>query len=159
MPRETERITHTLCLPYFANVSDVFRIRFRRFCVKYGLNCRIAYQPFKVVNYFCLKSSSPDVLKSCIVYKFSCSRDSEQTYIGRTKRHFILRIKEHQKTASAIRSHCEHCPCFSIDSFSILRKCRTEYEASVVEAILISKNRPVLNNTLTNSGQSVFLKL
>ena len=154
-----ERTSYTLCLPYFGKMSDIFKKRLSRVCSRYQLEARVVFLPFKVSQYFCLKSSVPTVLKSCVVYKYSCANDSQHSYIGKTKRHLLTRIMEHQKVASAVKTHCERCPCFAFSNFKILRTCRTDYEASIVEAILIRNNRPSLNNTLTNSGQTVFLKL
>ena len=47
-----------------------------------------------------------------VVYKFSCSRDANISYIGMTTRHLGIRIEEHlhhKTTKSAIRDHIETC--------------------------------------------------
>ena len=158
-PKDTQENVYALCLPYFDSISNTFRHRFRRLCKKYKLDARIVFTPYKVSRYFSLKSCVPDMIKSCLVYRYVCSSDSQQMYIGKTKRHMFLRIKEHQSMNSAIKSHCEQCNCFSLENFSILRTCRTDLEASITEALLIREQMPKLNNTLTSSGQCIYLKL
>ena len=158
VPRR-DSIQYTLVLPYFGKISDKFRLQFRRLSRKYNLDCRLVFKPFKVSTYFSLKSVVPDVLKSCLVYKYVCSKDSTQIYIGKTKRHFLTRIREHGTSNSAITGHCNLCSCFSINNFSVLRCTNSEYDAVIAEALFIRKIRPSLNNTISNSGQSTFLKL
>ena len=47
------------------------------------------FNSFKVSSYFSLKSKSPSLLSSNVVYKFSCLCDTNLTYIGKTKRHLV----------------------------------------------------------------------
>ena len=146
-------------LPYFGVYSDKFRHQFHRFCKRFNIDCNIVFKPFKVSEYFSLKSALPDSLKSCLVYQYICSNDSTHRYIGKTKRHFLTRIREHQTSASAIRDHCASCGCFNSSNFKVLRVCATDYEAVITEAILIRSESPSLNNTLSSHGSSVFLTL
>ena len=155
----TKAEQYTLVLPYFGLVSDKFRLRFRRFCKKYSIDCRIAFRPYKVSQYFSLKSPVPEFLQSSLVYKYVCSIESKHTYIGKTKRHLSTRIKEHGSTDTAIRAHCDNCTCFSHANFSIIRTCNTDFEATLAEALYIRNFKPTLNNTIANSGSSTLLKL
>ena len=145
-----------MVLPYFGKISDKFRFQFRRLSRKYNLDCRLVFKPFKVSTYFSLKSVVPDVLKSCLVYKYVCSKDSTQIYIGKTKRHFLTRIREHGTSNSAITGHCNSCSCFSINNFSVLRCTNSEYDAVIAEALFIRKIRPSLNNTISNRTVNFF---
>ena len=149
----------TLILPYFGVASETLKGQLRRLCKRYNIGCRVVFQPFKVSNYFSLKTRVPVLLKSCLVYKYVCSIESKHCYIGKTKRHFLTRIREHATTNSAIKMHCESCPCFNEQNFSILRACKTDYEATLAEALIIRNRQPTLNNTLVSSGQSTILKL
>ena len=119
----------------------------------------LAFKPFKVANYFSLKSPVPDMLKSCLVYKYVCPVDPGQVYIGKTKRHLVTRIREHGSTNTAIRSHCNSCECFSPDNFSIIRNCVNDYESTLAEALFIRMNSPSLNSALANNGSCTLLKL
>ena len=53
------------------------------------------YKTWKVGNYFNLKSNTPALLLSNIVYRFSCPCDVDLTYIGKSTRHVVTRAKEH----------------------------------------------------------------
>ena len=72
------------------------------------------YRTNKVGPYFQLKSETSLPLFSNVVYKFTCSCDTNLTYIGMSSRHLIARVKEHLNLAdsrkSAIRDHIFHAP-------------------------------------------------
>ena len=154
-------ISHNLILPYYGSLSDRFSSRFRKLCKRYNLNVRVVFKPFKVQSYFSLKSRVPDLLRSCVIYKYSCLVDPNIAYIGKTKRHLIKRIQEHGSVQdSSILSHRASCNCpFSPSNFSILRSCNSEFDLSYCEALYIKKYNPSLNRTISNHGSSVFLKL
>ena len=132
----------------------------RQLCRKFNVNYKILYKPFKVGVYFSLKSKCPKLLQSKIVYQFSCSVDQNVVYIGKTKRHFGLRIKEHTSPASssAVFGHLSQCQNCS-PNFKILRTCSDEYELSIMEALYIRECKPILNTALAGQGSSIFLKL
>ena len=71
------------------------------------------YKTFKVVNYFQLKSKTPVALCSNVLYKFSCSSDTNMTYIGMSFRHLIIKVREHLNFKSlqdsAIKDHILSC--------------------------------------------------
>ena len=66
-------------------------------------NCkvRVILSYFKVRNYFSLKAKTPYQLLSNVVYKFTCQHDAETTYIGKTKRHLIVRDIEHMAISNS----------------------------------------------------------
>ena len=112
------------------------------------------YRTNKVGQYFQLKSKTPLPLRSNVVYKFTCSGHMNLTYIGMSSRHLITRVKEHLNLAdsriSAIQNHILSCPIcsnlqYNINSFTILRKCNSDYEAKLYEALLIIRDSPSLN--------------
>ena len=151
-----------LCLPYFGAVSDQFEKRFYKLCKSFNLECKLVFKPFKVGQYFSLKSMIPKSLQSGVIYQYTCPNDLGITYLGKTKRNLCTRVREHGQinTNSAIAQHRLECNCsFSIDNFKILAICNNEYDLSIVEALYIKEWKPVLNNTIVNQGQSVFLKL
>ena len=157
--QDTRDDHYTFVLPYHGIISDRFKHRFLRFCRSFNVNAKLVFQPFKVSKYFSLKSYAPDLFRSCIIYQYTCSRDSRQSYIGKTKRHFLTRIREHGTSASAVKSHCDNCGCFDQNNFRIIHSCNSDYDSIICEALLIRKHNPTLNNTLSNNGQSLFLKL
>ena len=159
--RETTEIDHTLVLPYVGGASDRLQVRLSRLCKRYNLRTRLVFTPFKISRYFSLKTRLPDSLRSNVVYKFHCSEDPKHSYIGKTKRHLITRVREHgSSTQSAVFSHRLNCSCSNdLSSYTVLRSCHTEYDLSISEALFIKSERPNLNSTITNNGQSLFLNL
>ena len=151
-----------LVLPYFGQVSDRFQSRLSGFAKKFNLNVKLVFRPFKVCNYFSLKSRVPVCMQSGVVYQFTCSRDANITYIGKTKRHLFARIREHRnpQKSSAILDHRLICDCFcSNENFKILKSCSNDFRLNICEALLIKNKRPSLNQTICNDGRSIFLKL
>ena len=105
---------------------------------------------------------------SNVIYKFSCLRDAGQFYIGKTKRHLAVRVKEHsdlsKNTITAIKQHLLSCEtCFnseiSVDNFEILCKCSNDFSCKITEALFIKNNKPTLNKQLHNSGASFLLNV
>ena len=154
---------HTLVLPYFGKVSDTFRRKIDAMSRKLNIEVRTVFRPFKISNYFSLKAKCPDSLKSMLVYRYRCPKNGGTTYIGRTKRHFLVRMKEHMtasQSPSAIFNHVIDCDCSaSKENFEIIYKAKNTYELNIAEALLISNYKPDLNRNLANNGASLFLKL
>ena len=101
-------------------------------------------------------------------YKFTCSCDTNLTYIGMSSRHLSTRVREHlnlnSKQKSSIKDHIAACNFCSktkigIDSFKIIRKCRSDYDTKIHEALLIKKHSPGLNRQLYASGASFLLQV
>ena len=116
------------------------------------------YTTTKVGHFFQLKSQTPSSLRSDVVYKFTCSRDVSTTYIGTSSRHLSVTIKEHLSDSasnkSAVKKHIQNCNSCSqeqkqdLNSFTVIRKCNTAYEAKIQEVLLIKKQNPKLNKQL-----------
>ena len=138
-----------LC-PIFVSYVGEASIRFvkalSRLCLK-QIDVRLLplYCTNKVGQYFQLKSEAPLPLCSNVVYKFTCLCDTNLIYIGMSFRHLIIRVKEHLNLAdskkSAIKNHILSCPTcsnlqYNIDSFTILRKCNSDYEAKFMKLCL-----------------------
>ena len=157
-------------VPYLGKVSDRFLKHISRLVFKVGnVKVQPIYRTFKVSNYFNLKSRTPLPLMSNVVYCFSCPCDVGKTYIGMSSRHLAVRAKEHLNLSnnkkSAIKDHLLHCNvCSEIDisldsSFTVLKKCSSEYDTKIHEAFLIKRHRPFLNKQLYANGCSVLLKI
>ena len=116
----------------------------------------------KVRNYFSLKDRTPLNLKAKVVYKFNGSCDKSVSYIGKTKRHLAVRIREHRTNPSAIREHfqdCQTCRDSNSSSFSVLSSGRSDFEIRIKEALYIQKFKPTLNKQLANCGSEFFLNI
>ena len=153
-----------ILLPYFGQVSTNLKHQLRNLNAKFRINCKLVFKPFKTASYFNLKSRCPKPLKSMVIYNFTCSVDQNNTYIGKTKRHLQDRVREHTEASyannSTIFNHIINCNCrVNLDNFKILHTCRTEYDLNIAEAVYIRDLKPSLNSTLTNNGNSIFLKL
>ena len=123
---------------------------------KFNVDISVYYICFKTGSYFQLKCSTPFPLLSNVVYKFSCSRDANISYISMTTtRHLGIRIQEHlhlKTTKSAIRDHievCQNCKTNNtgLNGFRVLRICNSGYATKIQEALLIK-------NTTHNSVDS-----
>ena len=134
-------------IPFFGKASRVFAKRLTALVkTKFNVDINVYYTCFKTgSSYFQLKCSTPFPLLSNVVYKFSCSRDANISYIGMTTRHLGTRIQEHlhHKTIkSAIREHfeiCQNCKLnnTNLNGFKVLRICNSEYATKIQEALLI----------------------
>ena len=98
------------------------------------------------------------MFKSCVVYQYFYARDSRHLLHRKSKRHFLTRMKEHQKQASAIKTHSERCPYFAFSNVKTPQTCTRVYQASIIEAILLRNNRPCLNKCIKKFGTNYFLK-
>ena len=163
---EVERLP--LFLPYFGQASIQFAKSLKRLCrKKFDVKILPIHQTVKASKYFQLKSATPKALCSNIVYHFSCACDAHLSYIGMSSRHLSTRAKEHLNLAdsrkSAIKDHLYSCDICSnnldMDSFTILKKCNSEYETKIHEALLIKKRGPKFNKQVYASGASFLLDI
>ena len=110
-----------------------------------------------------MKCRTPFPLLANIVYKFKCLRDADNTYIGKTKRHLVTRVKEHDTTPTAINKHllmCESCKTnFSCDNFSIIDFGKNDFEITIKEALHIKYKKPNINKQLATQGASFILNI
>ena len=154
-------------VPFVGTASSEYKKRVSELISNHlGVNIFVYFTSCKVGSFFTLKSRTPSALVSRVVYKFQCLGDPDTTYIGKTKRHIITRVKEHldPKENSAITSHIFECvTCksghFSKESFSVLKKCANDYRCGINEALLIKKCNPTLNRQRFNKGQSYLLRV
>ena len=119
-------------------------------------------------EYFSLKSKTPQILNTKVVYKFTSSRDVNVTYIGTSAIHLSIRTGEHLNVSrsgkSAIKDHIRKCSSCktqpnNMKQFEIIRKCQTSYEAKIHEALVIKRRNPVLNKQLYANGASFLLNV
>ena len=111
---------------------------------------------------FLFKDAIPKDINSLILYKYSCGVCTD-TYVGKTKRHFIVRAYEHlgislrtnksfsyqKDTATEVRKHIHDCGhVSSIDNFEIIGRASNDFYLRIKESLLIKKWKPSLNITL-----------
>ena len=138
----------------------------------YDAKLKCVFTSFKVKGYFSLKCRSSKFLVSDVVYKFTCQCDTDMFYLGETDRHIGIRGGEHldleKKQVSAVGTHIQNCEgCFeklengllSYNDFEIVKRCQSEFDTEIHEALLIQKCHPSMNIQLPKSGNSVTLKV
>ena len=101
------------------------------FHVKFDVKVSAIYTTFKTGTYFQLKSRTPLLLCSNVIYKFTCLCDSNLINIGKSTRHLSTRVGEHLNLASqhensAIKQHVILCTVCSnvrhdINTFEVLK--------------------------------------
>ena len=116
----------------------------------------------KLRFFFSFKVKIPKNLKSLVLYKFKCS-DCNITYIGKTCRHYQVRISEHlgiskvtnrtlkysNKTSTAVRDHTHFCNHNStVDCFNIIGSAKNDYHLKIKESLNILREMPQLNKTV-----------
>lgn len=154
------------CIPYIGKPSTLYSKKikgiFKRY---YNINVKTVFTTFKVKNYFSLKCATPLALKARLIYKFTCQRDADISYIGKTKRHLTLRAREHHTSQnSAVKQHIDSCylckNCQSnLDCFSIIDSGKSDFDCTIKEAIHIKMTRPQLNKQLLASGSLFTLQV
>ena len=93
---------------------------------------------------------------SNVIYKYTCS-GCDATYYGKTKRHLIVRCREHlginkvgQKIKSNSSSIGDHISKFghkaSFDDFEIISKTDNHFDLLIHESLLIKRDSPSLNS-------------
>ena len=132
-----------LKIPYVGQPSFQFQKKMDTlFKNKFNISIMCVYNSFKVGRYFTLKCRSPLPIQSNVVYKFTCLRDAELTYVGKTSRHLVTRVQEHlafeSDKRSAIKDHilaCNSCKNGNIDvaNFEIVKKCSSDYDACIMK--------------------------
>ena len=124
---------------------------------------------FKVENNFKLKSHASLPLVPNVVCRVTCPCDTGRTYeyVSRSSRHLVARAREYLNLNNgrtrAITYHLQQCKSFSRSevhhlSFTLSKKCLSEYNTKIFETLLTNKSKPFLNKQLSENGCS-FLKI
>ena len=159
---------HILKIPFVGAVSHEFKNKITKlFFNDLGIDIHPVFTTVKVSDFFSLKSRTPKSLISNVVYRFTCLCDASLTYIGKTKRQLVARSLEHleyekKKPEGVVKDHlniCDICKNSTIDNFDIVRKCRTDRETKINEALVIKKEIPKLNKNLFNKGSFYTLQV
>ena len=147
--------------PYLGELNTIFQKDLQSIldslfpCAKFTI---VSKNPLKISSYFHMKSQIPKLLRSNIIYLYSCPSCKLDSYIGSTTRPLKVRICEHMgishrtltelktKPFSAIRMHSQQCKNpISFANFSILDSALNENELLIKESIYIKQKMPTLN--------------
>ena len=118
-----------------------------------------------IENLLPFKDRVPAHICSSVVYEFMCI-SCQATYYGKKPRHFIVRCREHlginkegisiKGASSSIREHInETGHAASIDDFCILEKASNKFDLLIHDSLLISRDRPTINQQ--NSSIPLYL--
>ena len=115
--------------------------------------------PKTIASLFKFKDSVPKLMRSLVVYKYTCPRCNLGTYLGSTKRMLKVRIDSHcgishrtgcnlnKKEFSSIRDHSQKCKTpISYDNFEIIEQASDETSLLILESLSIKQLVPSLNN-------------
>ena len=120
------------------------------------------YKSFKIGGYFQLKSNTPLVICSNIVYKFTCSYNMNLKYYSISTRYLNERVREHLnfngKHRLAMKDRILSCDICSdvqhdLKPFTLSKKC-VSYQNT--RSLLIKKDTTQLNHQL-NTREAFFL--
>ena len=153
----TPNLNPYLTLPYVGTPSIKFSKRLAAlFRDRLNTDIKIAYQTFKKISCFNLKSPLPALSCSNVVYKYTCSCDKNTSYIGMTTRQLFVRIENHfsnnlSSSNSAIKSHRDQCKACretipAEQNFTLLKKYRFNTKTELMEALLNKRLKPGVGN-------------
>ena len=125
----------------------------------------------KIRNLFSFKDKLPTHLRSKILYRYTCD-GCNSIYLGKTKRHFLVRAYEHLGLSlrtgkkftynpnngnnTAILNHINTSGCVgNIENFDIIGSASNDFHLCLKESLLIKKFKPSLNKSI----KSIPLKL
>ena len=121
------------------------------------VSLRIIFRPAnKISTCFKIKDRIPDVLRSSVIYQYSCG-SCNASYIGQTKRHLAARIAEHQGVSVRTNKPVSKPSFFSVrdhsrqnrhninsDHFRILHTATRTTDRLICESLLSHKLKPTL---------------
>ena len=124
----------------------------------------VSCNPKKLGSIFQYKDKLPALMKSLVVYCFTCPKCKVGKYVGATKRLLKVRIASHlgvshrtgislqNKDFSNIRNHCKACrTSFNYDDFSIVAQAPNQQSLSILESLTIKRTVPSLNSQASST--------
>ena len=160
-----------MTLPYLGKMSQIVKTRLTKAMNKHMKVCklRVIFQTNnRLRNYFRFKDSVHETLGSNLIYKFSCG-SCTASYIGKTYRHFKVRISEHQGVSTrtgklvkgtlstSVRDHmlvCDHKVVH--EDFKFLGNESNRYLLEFKESLFIKRDRPSVNKNLYSHESLLF---
>ena len=149
-----------LSIPYYGPQSHTFQQDLKTLIESAypQLSTYIIYSNFhKIASYFNLKETMPLELRSCFIYKFTCSA-CNSTYVGSSNKAYRFRICQHlgishrtrrkltTVTESTPREHAEtHDHPIREQDFKIIAQATSAYDTRLLESLYIATESPTLN--------------
>ena len=158
-----------IILPYLGNMSQIVKTKLTKTMSKHMSKLRVIFQTNnRLKNYFRFKDFVPEALRSSLIYKFSCG-SCTASYIGKTYRHFKVRVSEHQGVSprtgkpvkgtlsTSVRDHmlvCDHKVVH--EDFKFLGNESNRYFLELKESLFIKRDKPSLNKNLYSQELLLF---
>ena len=126
----------------------------------------------RLSNFFSFKDKVPLNARSLILYKFTCS-SCNTAYVGKTKRHYLVRMFEHlgislatgnkftynpknnNNTAVLTHINCNNCNA-TLDNFRIIGSAKNDYTLCLKESLLIQLYKFNLNKNVQSMPLYLF---
>ena len=160
---------HVVSLPFYGVFMLKYCNSLRKIVKQYFPDVNVSFVftvPCRLNRFFNIKDVNPVDILSNIIYKFQCS-SCNAIYASKTDRHFYVRKNEHLGTSYRTGYNITIGPCSAVmehllshnhiadhANFSVLYKCNSSIDTSIIESLLISKLKPCLND-----GTSIALNI
>ena len=158
-----------ICLPYLGNQSFIVRKKLmslvRRFYPHVNLKC-IFRNSFTIGSLFCFKDRLPLMLRTSVIYQFSCGQ-CPSSYIGQTVKQLKVRISQH-KGRSFRTNNLLTCPEnskileHSLNSGHFIHEHNLKildnphnFDLRILESLWIHKLKPSLNDRSSSTELSI----
>ena len=126
----------------------------------------------RMSDLFKFKDKVPLECRSFLVYNYTCDK-CNLAYIGKTFRHFKVRVFEHlglslrtgkkysynpkNSNNTAVLNHINCCkPDSSFKNFKIIGSAQNDYHLRLKESLLIKLNNPLLNKSVQSTPLLLF---
>ena len=153
-----------ICLPFLGKQSFDIKTKLSKFVSKNFPQCKLQIifnSNSRIRNFFTFKDKIPLSVRSHILYRYTCD-GCNAVYIGKTRRHYLVRVFEHLGTSllthkkytynplninnTAILNHinCKKC-AGNQNNFKIIGSAKNDYLLCLKETLLIHKDKPKIN--------------
>ena len=159
-----------ICLPFLGKQSFELRKKLSEIVSTLLPQCKLRVifnSNNRLRTFFSFKDKIPLSVRSHILYKYTCD-GCNAIYIGKTRRHYLVRVSEHlgillatdkkytynpkNENNSAILNHISNKKCTGKDeNFKIIGSARNDSLLCIKETLLIHKDKPKIN---TNDGSA-----
>ena len=155
-----------ISLPYMGRYSNELKKKICRLTSNFLGDIKVNViwnSPRKIRNLFTYKDKLPTRLRSKILYRFTCN-GCNSIYLGKTKRHFLVRAYEHlgislrtgkqftynpnNNNNSGILEHLhqsDECNG-NLESFEIIGRANNDFYLRIKESLLIKRFKPTINS-------------
>ena len=164
-----------ISLPFMGIDSLKIRSELTKLAKTYFPACKIQvmfHSGNRLGSFFRFKDKVPLNARSLILYKFTCS-SCNSAYVGKTKRHFLVRMFEHlgislstgknytfnpkNNNNTAVLNHinCNNCDA-TLDNFRIIGSAKNDYTLCLKESLVIQLYKFNLNKNVKSMPLKLF---